>query len=172
MVGLILIVLLLVVGLLLYLRFAVRGDQGASTRERYQGSQLGQTFVNSLLKTEIECQGRGATPIRDVIAELGRGESICDDPPTGTVAHLNETIEGLLEHSLDRLMVNYRLLILRPTNVGNEENLEPGLGPYTNSNYPEPEQCGPAWRSIDANQVSIPLAPVPGTIYVRLERCS
>ncbi len=56
MIGLILIVLLLAAGFLLYIRFSVKAPE-ESIKARYEQTQMGQTFVTSLAKTQLACGG-------------------------------------------------------------------------------------------------------------------
>lgn len=167
--GLVLIVLFIAIGFLLFIRFTLNDNGGNGLKETYEGKQMGQTFVNSIVKTEIDC-GNKVESIRNVIIDIASGRSdTCNGDYGDTAINLNKSIEKILNQTLDLLMVNYRFSIVRPTG-NNEVPIDDHLNIFLNHNYLPIEQCSSRMPR-DANQVPIPLATIQGNVFVRIERC-
>ena len=155
MIGLALIMILLAVGFLIYVRFTLTTD----TVQSYEETQLGQTFVNSLAKSDTLCDGE-RVQVEQLIKELASGEEICNE----FFFHINE----ILESTLNEWGYNYRLLVL----LKRGELLEPLLLLNNTRIHEEaPTAVCNDRMSRAADTYPIPLHPLPGVAERRLEIC-
>ncbi len=166
-IGLVLIVLLLAIGFMLYVKFGLNADDDSS-RASYEQTQLGATFVNSLAKAQLHC-GTSSKPyaVEELVKEIAMGTTRCDAEDALT-AYLNAPGTGVLNKTLDEWGVNYRLLFVKKSKNG-ESGI--GLPEFNNTNIPVDQRCSPR-RDRVADAYLVPLAPVPGTVEIRLEQCA
>ncbi len=154
MMGLALIMVLLAVGFLLYVKFALVPDTTPLPR-----TQLGQTFVNSLVKTEIDC-GPSLYTVEELLVMVATENENCD-----AQGSLQTNIDNFLNQSLDLWGINYRLTIV------NQKTEAPiGLPVFVNRNIPLEEQCNENMDRV-ADVYPVSLYPIPGNLEVRLEQC-
>ena len=158
-IGLALILVLLGIGFLLYVRFSLTADQGGGMRQRYESTQFGQTFVNSLAKSSIACGGQNYT-VEELIKEVAQGTTRC-----AAEQALDERITHALSRTMDGWGVNYRLVIVRKGAV--EQTI--GLRNFTNPDILERERCS---ATMDTTAVdAYPIAGVAPPVEMRLEQC-
>ena len=76
MMGLAVIMILLALGFLFYVKFFLKVP-GNNIRASYEQTQLGQTFLNSLAKTELEC-GISTYTVQRLVKSIASGQPTCD----------------------------------------------------------------------------------------------
>lgn len=166
-IGLMLIVILVAIGFLLYLKFSLSPDGGGNVRAKYEQNQMGQTFLNSLVQWELDCNGQ-LYPVRKLIQGIAAGNGPTSCGSKTTEEFLEENIKKVLEKTLDQWGINYRLLIIRPSDDDQENGI--GLSEFNNTAYPSDQRCSKTMNRV-ADRTLIQLYPNPGTVEVRLERC-
>ena len=161
MIGLLLIVILLAIGFLFYVQFSLSGDD-RNYQADFAQTQLGQSYVYSLAKTELQCGGQTYT-VADLVKEVAQGTRCPAEDA------LEELITNTLASTHYLFGSNYRLVIVQKLTDG-EETI--GLKNFTNPDYPVAEQCNVGRRMVhDSNHYSIP--SYGGLlVHIRLEQCS
>lgn len=163
MIGLLLIVIILVIGFLLYVRFSLTKDDGPSAKERFDKTQLGTTFVTSLAKTDIPC-GALTAPLQELIVDIASGDTSC--PAENAV---DSAVTAILHDTLDMMGKNYLLRFVRRTR---DDQTEPiGLPDYTNSAY-EGRECTPRSDAVAADIYPVPALELAFPVEIRLYLCS
>jgi hypothetical protein len=163
--GLVLIVLLIAVGFLLYVKFGLT-KQATDELSRYEKSNLGQTFLNSIVKAEVPCTP--GDPRRYSLQELL--EQTASGTPKCPEATITDFINRTLNKTLDAWGLNYqfRLVINRSTFF---EPLSDHIPNYTNPMYPAQQRCN---ARMDHSQDTYPIQVKPSytqTIELQLLRC-
>jgi len=168
-IGLVLIVLLLGIGFLLYIKFSYGND--ATPKSAYESTSLGQSFVNSLAKSELNWCGKDVS-VEAIVKSIATGGETCAKAgePTQEAA-LKEYLEKeVLLKTFDEWGVNYRLSIMRP---GTNPSLvsTSGLPQITNSKIIlDAEKCNDKMNRARATY-PIVLAPNPGRVEIWFEQC-
>lgn len=157
-IGLVLILILLAVGFLLYVRFGLMSPE-STMRESYESTQFGQSFVDSLAKSTLKCGGVTYT-VQELITEIAKGTTRCPAETT-----LSQDVRDILDATLDKWGINYRLVIVRRGAV--EQGI--GLANFTNPNIPSTERCSNAMDTISVD--AVPIAGVVPAVEMRLEQC-
>jgi hypothetical protein len=129
MIGLVLIVILIAVGFLLYVHFGLN-PSNTSPKQEYETTQLGQSFVDSLAKTELQC-GQLHPTVEELIREIANGETRCEQPGMTTTQTLEEYVNNTLSQTLIPWGINYRLVVIQ-TRGSADETI--GIVNFTNPN--------------------------------------
>lgn len=113
--GLIILVVILVVALLIYLRLSSNG--GSAIEDLYSERQFGQSFVTTLLRTEVRHSSCGQS--RHETGVLLRAVAEGSPGPCAQAAAAKSAVESLLSSqllpgTLDKWDLSYRLLFLAP----------------------------------------------------------
>jgi len=161
-VGLILIVLLLAVGFLFYVKFALSPDKGHEAYERYGETQFGQTFVLSLSQMTVRCGSVDYT-LEELLKMVGEGTTRCDAEGT-----INAEVQRVLDETLRPWEKNYRLRFLYKARNGEPQPID-GLDVLTNPDVPEEQRCADELpHSSDYQLIPLNLA----SVEIRLDQCT
>jgi hypothetical protein len=170
--GLVLIVLLIAVGFLLYVKFGLT-KQATDVRAQYEQSNLGQTFLNSIVKAEVPCAPGDARvySLQKLLEQTASGKPKCSGSQEALItAFITQT----LTKTLDEWGLNYqfRLVIRRGTQSASEFEQLSGLIPnFTNAAYPVQQRCNPRTdHSQDTYSFQLPPS-FTQTIELQLLRC-
>ncbi len=167
-IGLMLIVILIAIGFLLYVRFSLKADSGPSFKESFEESQLGQTFVNSLAKTEFDCNGQFYT-IEEVIEDVAKGTPRCAGGGVTTEERLDDFFSQVLLDTHYLWGRNYKLSVVRRT-----EPVETfGISNQTNPDIDVDDQCMVTRRmQRTRDYYPLPAYDLAIPVEIRLELCS
>ncbi len=167
MIGLVLIVVILAIGFLLYIKFSLEGESNAF-RQDFETSQLGQSFVTSLVQSEMAC-GTEPESVEKVVQDIARGTTRCDGLST-TEARLQAHLAAAFTATHELWGRNYNLSLVRSAG-GDEELLDPvQLPPLTSPLY-EGRVCGQRTPGVTLDHQRIELYPNPGRVELRLYLC-
>jgi hypothetical protein len=163
-IGLVLIVLLIAIGFLLYVHFSITGN-GGGAQQSYETTQLGQSFINSLVKSKVMC-GDVSYSVEDLVRDVAAGTTKC-----AAEEALDNFINDSLHATLDPWGINYRLVVVRK--VGSSEETI-GLANFTNEKLRPAQRCNDP-RSKNPMDRTADDSPVTGTgafVSIRLEQCA
>ncbi len=168
-IGLLLIVILLAIGFLLYIRFSLQSEEN-SFKTSFETSQLGQSFVTSLVASNRPCGVQEST-LGGLLKEIARGTGKCDRPGLTTEEQVKNYIAKVLEETSYLFGRNYNLTFVRVTGTSEEPLDKTNLPPFTNPDIPPKEQCTPRTPGVTLDYQTIQLYPNPGAVDVRLYLC-
>jgi len=167
-IGLLLIVILLAVGFLLYVRFNLQAED-SSFKTSFETSQLGQSFVTSLVAASRPCGSQSST-LGGLLKEIARGTGKCDTTAP-TEDQVQTYISEVLKNTNYLFGRNYNLTLLRVTGTTTELLDKTQLPPFTNPDIPKKERCTPRTDGVTMDYQTVQLYPNPGAVEVRLYLC-
>lgn len=176
--GLLLIVILVAVGFMFYIKFAINKESSNDNLvQDFKETDLGNSFVNALIDSSITCGPSSSLKTVDLKLVLGdvaslRRKGICaNNAGASQEKQVHDYLEKNLENTLGVLGVNYNLTIL----VGTTQEVSILQGyTYTNPSYQGKDVCNIKNRAMSHSLSSgtIALRNSAQQIFVRLLICS